>query len=112
MNKVKDLSEFPEEFERLKVSKDPKEEEKKKLVLLVAEMTQKEASKRPFSKDLMSQFEDQLFQDYFIEHQSEFSKMVGYLFKNRFKFKSRRDEMDVVDQESRLEGKLIERVCE
>lgn len=86
MNRVKNHGQFPEHLEAISKSTDPEQAEKKKLIALVEKLIKKDPQKRPFARDLLSQFEDQLFHEYLIQNQNEFSKMVGSLFKNRFKF--------------------------
>jgi hypothetical protein len=99
MNKVKFHGIFPEEFESILNSTDPELVEQKKLINLVSQLTQQDHGKRPYAKDLLSQFDDQMFQEYLIENQNEFSKMVGSLFKNRFKFHSvNKDEFNLSNE--------------
>lgn len=97
IKKVKDEGKYPKIIEETLASTDPKMSEGRKLVKLVHQLIHKEPTKRPLAKDLYSEFEDELFQEYLIQNQNEFTKMVGSLFKNRFKFESVK-EMSMVDE--------------
>jgi len=88
MNKVKYEGIYPEEMDEIAKTADSERVEEKKLINLVKQLIQEDHTKRPYAKDLLSQFEDQLFQEYLIQNHNEFSKMVGSLFKNRFKFQT------------------------